>query len=404
VHTQIALFSATLPAPIRRLADRYLSEPHEITINPSRVTVAETEQRLVRVREEDKMEALVRLLEVEDVRSALIFARTKARAQDLADDLVRRGYPAEALHGDLSQARRESVLGRFRHSTITLLVATDVAARGLDVEGITHVFNYDVPGDAEDYVHRIGRTGRAGRKGVAITFLTSRERRRLGEIEAYTRQPLVEYRIPGPQEVLARRDEIFSKRLQETLTQGLEPRQLELVQRLLLSGMDPVELAAAAVQMARGTEGQINTTEIAPVVPEKRSERWAKKETKQYNTETRPASKTKRGTQPVEPFRPAAREQRNGEPQRAPKGRHLQEAGMIRLRMNLGNSHGLRPSDVVGAIAGEVGIPGKAIGDIDIHRDHTYVHVSEKHARQVLRESSGRYMVRGRPVILTLAS
>ncbi len=143
---QVALFSATLPGPIRKLADRYLSDPHLITINPTHITVAETEQRYCRVREDNKLEALIRLLEVEDVTSALIFTRTKARAQEICDALIRRGYPAEALHGDLSQDRREAVLNRFRQHTATLLVATDVAARGLDIENVSHVFQLRRPG------------------------------------------------------------------------------------------------------------------------------------------------------------------------------------------------------------------------------------------------------------------
>ncbi|HPS41655.1 MAG TPA: DEAD/DEAH box helicase [Anaerolineaceae bacterium] len=168
---QIALFSATLPEPIRKLASKYLDHPEKISVSPNQLTVAETEQMFCRVREETKLAALAALLETEEVSSALIFARTKARAQDLADELLRRGFSADSLHGDLNQSRRELVLNRFRKGTVTLLVATDVAARGLDISDVSHVFNYDMPADAEDYVHRIGRTGRAGKKGVAITLL-----------------------------------------------------------------------------------------------------------------------------------------------------------------------------------------------------------------------------------------
>jgi ATP-dependent RNA helicase DeaD len=160
----MALFSATLPHAVRKLADRYMTDPHEITINPSHITVAETEQRYYRVHHEQKMAALIRLLELEDISSALIFARTRVSTQELSDELNRRGIPAEALHGDLNQSRRESILSRFRQHTIKLLVATDVAARGLDIEDVSHVINFDVPDDADDYVHRIGRTGRAGRR------------------------------------------------------------------------------------------------------------------------------------------------------------------------------------------------------------------------------------------------
>ncbi len=169
---QIALFSATMPQAIQSLANRYLKEPARISVSPERMTVADTEQRYYRVYEESKLLALTRLLETEEVGSALIFTRTKARAQELSDELIRLGFGCDSLHGDLSQERREQVLNKFRQGHISIMVATDVAARGLDIAGVSHVFNFDIPADAEDYVHRIGRTGRAGKKGIAITFLT----------------------------------------------------------------------------------------------------------------------------------------------------------------------------------------------------------------------------------------
>ena len=242
---------------MRKLAGKYLSDPEKISINPERRTVAETEQRYVRVRDDDKLTALARILETEDVKSALIFARTKVRAQELADSLVRSGYPAEALHGDLVQTRREMVLNRFRQHAVTLLVATDVAARGLDIEDVSHVFNYDLPQDAEDYVHRIGRTGRAGRKGIAITFLTPRERSKLGYLEAYTHQPMKEMRLPNAAEVQQRRDERFVERLTAQLGAGCVARERALLAKLAESGLDALDLAAAAIQMARGSESEL---------------------------------------------------------------------------------------------------------------------------------------------------
>jgi ATP-dependent RNA helicase DeaD len=391
---QIGLFSATMPAPVRKLADRYLSNPHEITINSARLTVAETEQRFCLVREEHKTAALVRLLEFEDVSSALIFARTKRRAQELADTLNKRGYPAEALHGDLDQRKREAVLGRFRRQAVTLMVATDVAARGLDIENVSHVFNYDVPMDAEDYVHRIGRTGRAGKKGIAIMFLTPRERRQLKEIEAYTHQSVKEMYLPGREAVQARRDERFLQRLSAHLDTENHAHERALIARLAGDKFSVADIAAAAIQLARAGEVEIFFEDIPDLVPELKSERLSRGKPgsaeRQHSRGNNP-----RGSDRSRPAGPTFSFGRN---------KHSRQPGMVRLRMNLGDVHGLRPKDVVGAIASEAGIPGKAIGQIDIRKDFTLVDVSEKHVRQVLRESSGRYTLCGKPVMLQLAN
>lgn len=426
---QMALFSATLPAPVRRLADRFMSDPQEITINPTRRTVAETEQSLIRVLEEQKLPALIRLLEAENVKSALIFAKTKARAQELADELVRWGYPAEALHGDLSQSRREWVLNRFRQGSVNLLVATDVAARGLDIDNVSHVFNYDIPGDPEDYVHRIGRTGRAGRKGVAITFFTPRERFRQRHIEDYTLSQIAERRVPSLDEVAARRDDRLVQRLYEQMMEDTGNRELELVMRMAESGVDMAEVAAAALKLARSGESKLPDVEIVEVparatrasrksssrrepVYERRDSGTSERDFNRERTPSSDRSKAKREVPAYvnadKAFHQGAegkhdRPRYTGESQRPSRKKGHGEPGMIRLWMNLGELHGLRPGDVVGAIASEVGIPGRAIGEIDIRNDHTFVDVSEKHVRQVLRESSGNYQLRGKPVLLKLA-
>ena len=382
---QTALFSATLPEAVRKLADRYVSAPERINVSPVQMTVAETEQRYYRVREENKTEALTRLLEMETVKSALIFARTKMRAQDLADELINRGYPAESLHGDLSQARRETVLNRFRSGSVTLLVATDVAARGLDIEDVSHVVNYDIPNDAEDYVHRIGRTGRAGKKGVAITFLHPRDRVRRKEIEAYTHQPMKEYQLPTREEVQSRRDERFIQKMYEQLIHDAPDREMTMVAQLVEMGVDPADIAAVAIKMARAGERELPVGEIIEPAEQPRAERkYARREAARNAKD--PSWTPREG---------------KGAPSRA---RRPQEAGMVRLQMNLGDAQGIRPGDVVGAIASEAGIPGRAIGEIDIRRNCTFVDVSEKHVRQVLKVSEGRYQLRGHPVMLTLAN
>lgn len=379
---QTALFSATLPDAIRKLAARYVVNPLEIKINPQHLTVAETEQRCCYMREDQKLDALTRLLEVEDIKSALVFTRTKARAQEITDTLNRLGVPAEALHGDLNQARREYVLGRFRSHVARLLIATDVAARGLDIEDVSHVFNFDIPQDVEDYVHRIGRTGRAGHKGTAITFLSPRDRIKVRQIEAYTRQSIQEIHIPTRADMLARRDQRFMEQIIELLGNGSISHERAVISQLTDTSFDLVDIAAAAIKMARANEAPLPQEDIVFV---------EKRRTNTYEKPTR------------ESARPARRERSGSAAGALPREQRQPESGMVRLWMNLGNAQGVKPGDVVGAIAGESGIPGRAIGEIDIRRDHTFIDVSEKHVGKVLRASGGRYSLRGKPVLLKLA-
>lgn len=389
---QIALFSATLPAPIRRLADRYMSDPLEILINSGQRTVPETTQQFCRMRDENKQAVLVRILEAEEVKSALIFTRTKARAQELSDELNRLGYPAGALHGDLNQEKREWVLNRFRKNVIHLLVATDVAARGLDIEDVSHVFNFDMPEDTDDYIHRIGRTGRAGKKGIAITFINSRERGRLSQIENYAKQKIAEYALPTREEILQKRDERFTEKLTEQMSEGHFKREAALVAKLTEFGFNPMEIAAAAIKMARSNETAVPLADlIEPAsITRGRDGQHGFQRDGFRGKRTNGAYGSDRGRD-------------SGNAVVRGRGKHGMELGMVRLRMNLGGQQGLRPGDVVGAIASEVGIPGKAIGAIDIQDDHTYVDVSEKHASQVLQKSGGKYSLRGKLVVLKLA-
>jgi ATP-dependent RNA helicase DeaD len=386
LERQIALFSATLPDAIRKLANRYLNNPAKISVNPEHMTVAETEQRFYRVREENKFSALTRLLETEEVSSGLIFARTKARTQELAEELIRIGFAADALHGDLNQARRELVLNRFRKGGVILLVATDVAARGLDIANVSHVFNYDVPADSEDYVHRIGRTGRAGKTGIAITLLTPKERSRQSQIQAYTKQPIIEFALPSVDEVQAKREERLINRVSEQLVAGVTSAERKMIDRMGSLGLDPVEIAVAAIRLIRATEGSITTQEIKDVAPEPRHHRIDdRRRSNDLQREKR--------------MNISSNDQKKSGYNKG-QGR---EPGMVRLWMNLGNTNGIRPGDVVGAIASESGIPGRAIGEIDIRSDHTFVDVMEQHVKLVLKASEGKYRLRGKPVMLRIA-
>jgi ATP-dependent RNA helicase DeaD len=251
---QTALFSATLPSAIRHLAARYMRDPLTVAVDEAR-TVPQTTQRYYLIQESSKVAALALLLEAEEIKSALIFTRTRVGAAELAEALVARGYPAEALHGDLSQAARETVLGRFRTGRVTLLVSTDVGARGLDIAEVSHVINFDMPFDVTDYVHRIGRTGRAGRPGMALTLVTPSERHRLRAIEMFTGQPLARATLPSPAAVEAQRDARFKRRLDTILAESNLHRELMLVKELAAgSDADVARIAAAAIQLARAPE------------------------------------------------------------------------------------------------------------------------------------------------------
>lgn len=252
---QTALFSATLPPAIRRLAARYMRDPLTVAIDDAARTVAQTTQRYYLLQEASKVAALTLLLEVEEIKSALIFTRTRVGAAELAETLVARGYPAEALHGDLSQAARETVLRRFRTGTVTILASTDVGARGLDIADVSHVVNFDMPFDVTDYVHRIGRTGRAGRPGMALTLVTPSERHRLRAIEVFTRQPMTRATLPSPAEVEAQRDARFKRHLDAILAENNLSRELMLVTELAAGAeADVARIAAAAIRLARASE------------------------------------------------------------------------------------------------------------------------------------------------------
>ena len=360
---QTALFSATLPARIRALADRFMRDPQAVTIKRATLTLASTEQRCYLVHESDKLSALTRLFETEPIHSALIFARTRAETAALANELVVRGIPAEAIHGDLDQHARERVLGRFRSNQLKVLVATDVAARGLDIENISHVFNYHLPDDAEVYVHRIGRTGRAGKSGVAITLLSPRERRRMREVEALTKQPVTRMELPTKEDILKHREGKLVETLKVWLGRARYKRELEIVNQLVAEGFDPVAIAGAALKMARGDEKQRPIAEVAEVTDERRK--------KKDEGERRE--------------KPERRERSDGAARsKRVRGEASHEAGMVRLRAKVGKVHGVRPNDVVGTIAFHADIPGYTIGKIRIEPKVTFVDIPEESLNKVL--------------------
>jgi ATP-dependent RNA helicase DeaD len=376
---QTALFSATFPNEVLELSSRYMREPVTVRIARQTVTVEQTEQRYYLVREEDKFAALLRLLEVEDVRSALIFTRTKLGAATLAENLIARSYLVEAIHGDLAQDVRETIMRRFRQGYVTTLVATDVMARGLDIESVSHVINYDIPFDPEDYVHRIGRTGRAGREGVALTLVTPRERRLLHMIEHFIRQKIARAPLPTREEVLAVRDTRFLGTVQRLLEHENLSAEQAVVAQMVDAGLDPTAAAAAMVRLARSIEALRPIEEVSDV-PE-RSER-REREGGRWNRE-----KGGRFDDSDRRFGP----RRTG-----------REAGMVRLVLTGGKANGITPADVVGGVASESGIPGKSIGAIEIGARETFFDVRQEYAERVLR-GAGRLNLRGQWMQVRLA-
>ncbi|MCQ3938269.1 MAG: RNA helicase [Chloroflexi bacterium] len=366
---QTALFSATMPPRIRALANRFMRDPQSVTVKRSTLTASAIEQRYYLVHENHKTNALTRLFEMEPIHSALIFTRTRAETSTLANELVVRGIPAEAISGDLDQQARERVLGRFRANQLKVLVATDVAARGLDIDDISHVFNYHLPDDAEVYVHRIGRTGRAGKTGVAITLLSPKEKRRLREVEALTKQPIAKMELPTPEEIAKHRETQVVEKLKVWLGRGRFKRELEMVQELIAAGHDPLNIAAAAIKISRGDEKQRPIAELAEVRDE-------------------PRTKGERGKR--ETF--GRREGPGHSDRQRVKGSRAHEEGMVRLRINKGKLHNIRPSDIVGQIAFHANIPGYTIGKIRIEEKVSFVDVPEDVVNQVLKHS-GNYRI-----------
>ncbi|MEM7346126.1 MAG: DEAD/DEAH box helicase [Chloroflexota bacterium] len=395
---QTALFSATMPKEIRRLADRYMQSPQSFTIQSKELTVDRIEQRYYLLNESDKLAGLTRLFEVEPITSALIFAKTRLGTGDLANELTVRGFPAEALNGDLSQEARERVLNRFRKHQIKVLVATDVAARGLDIDDISHVINFDLPQDPEVYVHRIGRTGRAGKTGIAITLITPREQWRLRKIENYSKTTLTQATPPTTEEIQTHREAALLEQLKIWLRRGRCRREREIVSELAAEGHDPIQVAAIALKLARAEEKQRPIAPISEVKPvDARSERGGRRgnrrqERDRDNSFARDNKKSRNRDR--DGFRDTQRPRKRRETDEI---RESHEEGMVRLNLGIGHAQGVRASHIVGTLAFHADIPGYVIGRISIQDEHTFVDVPEEFVGQVLAKS-GKYQIGKRPV------
>ena len=360
---QIALFSATMPAAIRRIAQNHLHEPVEITIKSKTSTASNIRQRYWLVSGVHKLDALTRILEAEPFEAMLVFTRTKLATEDLAQRLEARGFAVEALNGDIVQAQRERTVMRLKTGQIDIVVATDVAARGLDVERVSHVVNYDVPHDPESYVHRIGRTGRAGRSGEAILFIAPRERNMLRVIERTTRHAMEEMALPTIEDVNDRRVARFHERISAALAADEGAAFRTLIERYESEHNVPaIEIAAALAAIAQGKKPLLLDAEPAPSrPPEPRQER----------------ARPEKGR--VEKPRP--------ERVRTEKKYHVpDDTPMETYRIEVGRVHGVKPGNIVGAIANEAGIDGKHIGRVIIREDHSFVDLPEGMPKELLNE------------------
>jgi ATP-dependent RNA helicase DeaD len=361
---QIALFSATMPAQIRRISGKYLHDPEEITIKGKTTTSANTTQRYLMVSYPQKIDALTRILEVENFEGMIVFVRTKNETETLAEKLRARGYSATAISGDVPQATRERTVEQLKSGKLDILVATDVAARGLDVDRISHVVNYDIPIDTESYVHRIGRTGRAGRSGAAISFVTPRERRLLDQIERATRQPMVEMRMPSVEDVNVTRLTRFDDAITEAL--GDENR-LNAFRDIIAHYVEHHDVLDSDVAAALAIVAQGDT----PLLLSPDDPRFA-----------RQARDREERSNPREGR--SFRDDRPDRPERAERRPRDSTKKLSAYRIEVGKRQRVEPRQIVGALANEGGLSREDFGHIEIRPDFSIVELPADLSKETL--------------------
>jgi len=362
---QIALFSATMPDAIRKITKRYLKNPEHVTIKNKTSTVSTIRQRYWSVSGRHKMDALTRILEAEAFDGMIIFVRTRGATVEVAEKLEARGFGAAALNGEIAQKQREQIVNRLKKGHLDILVATDVVARGLDIERISHVINYDIPGDTESYVHRIGRTGRAGRKGDAILFVAPRERRMLYSIERATRQKIEEFQMPSTADINDKRVDAFKQRIQATL----EAEDLSLFAKIIEQyeaehQVPAQEIAAALAKMVQGDQPLL-------LAESRRPER--KKEPREASGERDSRRESDREERPQRVKRVSTRS--------LPR----LERGMERFRIEVGADHDVQKGNIVGAVTNESGIENEFIGHIEIYDHYSTIDLPEGMPNHILK-------------------
>ena len=376
---QTVFFSATLPRPIQDLIKTFTKNPVNVTIETQALTMPAIDQVYYEVDRRFKLDVLCRLIDLQDITFGIIFCATKMMVDELTEHLLARGYSADKMHGDMTQAMRERVIAKFRKRGLDFLVATDVAARGLDVDDVEVVFNYDLPHDGDDYIHRIGRTGRAGRSGRAITFVSGREIYKMQSIIRFTKGKIRRERIPSEEEVEKKRANSFYDSLHKTLEEGKYERQDALIGRLLDQGYVATDIASALIHLF----GDDVVKPAEPVreprfVPERREENL------------RPARREfpERRESPERPERkPVA--MGTGLKADRTSGEHSHEPGMVRLTLGVGRDHNVQPGDVLGVIVGITKLPKEIVGVIRVQTKQSFVDVAEEHADVVQLKLNG---------------
>jgi ATP-dependent RNA helicase DeaD len=369
---QMVCFSATMPRPIAQLIERFAKDPAWITIQQQEQNAPQVEQIYMEVDRRSKTEALTRLIDLHDFRHGIVFCSTKIMVDELDDLLHARGYATDRLHGDITQAQRTRVMEKFKRRGFEFLIATDVAARGLDVDDLEVVFNFDLPNDAEDYTHRIGRTGRAGKTGRAFTFVSGRELYKLQSMIRYAKLKIRRERIPSLDQVEEARENAFFEKLRSTLEEGKFLRRDRMIDRLLEQGHASTDIASALIHIMNGA------------AESKAAESKAKPAPKPAMDRRDDGREGRRDSGPPEP-----RGEREMKPQFDRQGRTGKEAGFVTLFFNVGRKQLITPADLVGKIAGVTRLPANCVGAIDIKQRHSLIDVAEGDADTVLQKMAG---------------
>ena len=415
---QTVLFSATMSKPIMALTSRYLTEPKLVKVVKNEITNVNIEQLYFDVKGRAKMEVTTRLIDFYALKLMLIFCNQKKRVDEVVEELVSRGYAAEGLHGDLRQSQRTQVMNRFRNGNVNILVATDVAARGLDVDNVDAVINYDIPLDEEYYVHRIGRTGRAGKFGKAFTLVVGSERNRLREIMNYTKVKIDKGVIPSFTDVVGIKKGMFIERVAATINEGDLEVFSDSLENLQHAGFSTEQIVAALVKMNMGIQKNEFGDENLEGELERQSRKYGREERGggYRDRDSRGGGERRGGGRFDRDSRGGGdrggRFERGGDRDRdrGPRGPRVDREGkpyktdenMVRMFVNIGFNEKISPSNIVGAFAGETGIPGNVLGQIQIENKHTYVDVPKEYANHV-GDKVGGGQIKGKRVLVEIA-
>jgi len=373
---QKMLFSATMPKEILNIINKYLDKPEMLKVAHKELTTPNITQVYLEVKDRDKLEILTRIVDINNFKLSIVFCNTKKRVDEVTDMLQARGYLCDKIHGDMKQTLRMNVINKFKRNDIELLVATDVAARGLDIDDVEAVFNYDIPSHEEYYVHRIGRTGRAGKEGASFTFITFRDYHLLRSIQRYTKSEMKFYPIPKISDIEAMKQDIFLGKIKDRIEAGIDQKFVQMIDNFIDDSFSAKEVAATLLQM----ELEMEEKKEIDSIDNNRASTFKKSERRDSNN--RRDSSNNRGND------------------RGGKDRSRQ--GMARLHINVGNNNNVRVRDLVGAIANEANIEGSQIGSVDIFDTFSFVEIPEKHVERVMSRMKSS-SIKGSPINIEIA-